>query len=75
MSRLDEKDLDAPLSASGRGRRTLGSLRAGSGRLETVEGNAELPLRIVRVSMGRHASWAHVSGKGPTALYEFEREW
>lgn len=70
-----EKDLTPPVSTPGRGRRTLGSLRAGSGRLETVEGSAELPLRIVRVSMGRHASWAHVSGTGPTALYQFEKEW
>lgn len=72
---MDEKELGPPSSKPGRGRRTLGSLRAGSGRLETVEGSIELPLRIIRISMGRHESWAHVAGKGPTALYEFEREW
>lgn len=69
------KDLTAPRPIPGRARRTLGSLRSGFGRLEIVEGVPELPVRIIRHCMGRRGSWVHVSGRGPLAEYECEREW
>jgi hypothetical protein len=70
-----DKDMSAPATTPGRARRTLGSLRTGWGRLHLAEGTVETPLRFVRESMGRRESWRWLSGKGPVAVFEMEREW
>lgn len=74
MSDLASK-LAPQQSHPGRPRRTLGSLRSGSGRLELVEGTEEFPLRFIRTSMGRKSSWSHIGGRGPTSIFECTKEW
>ena len=73
MSEVSEK-LQPVSFTPGQSRQTLTQLRTGWGRLTIVDGDENLPLRIIRTSMGRWQLWTHLSGTGPKAIYELQRE-